>query len=241
MNNFKYALIGLFICVGLGLSGYFIGHGLSNFRQDKKIIHTKGIGEKDVYADYAIWRIRFFVSEKDFDQSKEKYEKGLDIILSFLKERDFKDSDIQVMVPEIIQNIERDPNDQYKRLGETYEITGTVVVKTEAVKKVQSVSQETFQLLKKGIWLKEDRFGTNPRYIIRDFDRFRPEIFAEAIDSSYRMAQKLAEKAGVSIGRVKSVDQGNFSIKSRIGNENEEAYPEKKVRVVSYVTYEIER
>lgn len=238
MSPFKSVFLGVCFCGGLIGSGYFIGQGLSNFRQDKKVIQTKGIGEKDVYADYAIWRINFFVTRNNFDDAKGQYEKDLGIITSFLKERGFDSSDIQVMIPDINQNIERDPQDHYKKMSETYGITGAVIIKTDAVKKVESVSQETFQLLQKGIWLKGD-FGTNPRYIIKDFDRFRPEIFAEAIDSSYRMAQKLAEKSGVSIGSVKYVDQGSFSINSRIGGENEEAYPEKKVRVVSYVTYEI--
>ena len=231
--------LGVVLALGVGTAGFFVGKGLVQFRQARKIIQAKGIGEQEVMADYAIWKIPFLVTQKDFQAAKLAYEENLSIIQGFLSENGFTLKDIQILVPNIEQKILRDPQDELKKAEESYEITGTVLIKTSQVKQVEAASEKTFQLLQKGVWLRSDPYTTNPRYIIRDFDRLRPEIFAQAIESAYRMAQKLAEKSGVTIGKILSVDQGNFSIRSRIGNENEEAYPEKKVRVVSYVNYEL--
>ncbi|MGB0935288.1 MAG: SIMPL domain-containing protein [Alphaproteobacteria bacterium] len=228
------------VSIGIISAGYFVGDGLGNIRSSKKVIHTKGIGEKNVDADFAIWTIKFFVNSDNFQEAKQQYEVDLGVIKDFLNANDFKTDNIEVQVPNIEHRVERDAQNNYAKVAETFEVLGTVVIKTSDVMKVEKVSQNTFQLLQKGIWLKGDQYQTNPKYIITDFDRFRPEIFAQAIDSSYRMAKELAKKSDVKIKRVTDVDQGNFSIRSRIGNENEEAYREKKVRVVSYVTYEIE-
>lgn len=239
MHALKYLIFALILSIGLGSSGYFIGHGLSNFKQNTNSIRVKGIGEKNIEADYAIWTIPFFVNRDEFQEAKDQYEKDLQVVLDFLKENKFSSQDIQVMTPNVNQKVDRDSEMMGKNIKESYEVMGTVVVKTSHVRKVEDASQKTFELLRKGIWLKGDQYATNPRYIIADFDRFRPEIFAQAIDSAHRMAQTLAEKSGVKIGSVISVDQGQFSVNSRIGNENEEAYIDKKAKVISYLTFEV--
>lgn len=234
----RYFLGGI-VGVGLALSGFFIGKGLQNFRQPRSIIQVKGIGEKDVYADHVIWTIAFQTTGDQFIATQDSYGQSIETILAFLKEKNFATSEIKISAPNVERLLleSRDPASNTIQRDEQYRISGTVLVETDQVKKVEQAEKHTFQLLKKGVLLQHNPHIANPRYIIKNFDQLRPSIFAQALESSYKMALQVAQKSSANVGAIQSVDQGNFSIKSRVGYENEEAYPEKKVRVVSYISY----
>lgn len=235
-------IIGCFVSVGLILSGYFVGQGLEKFRRPQKAISVKGIGEKEVYADHAFWRISFAATGSNFGEAKQAYDANIRAILKFLKNHNFQISEIQVRAPNVERNLQEVSTSQsadFKK-EEWYNILGTVIINTDQVKKVENASQYTFQLLQEDVWLREtDEYRANPQYIITNFDALRADIFRSAIESSYKMAVQITKNSSAKIGKIRFVDQGSFSIRSVFGHENEEAYPKKKVRVVSFVTYNL--
>ncbi len=48
-------IVGVCLLAGLTLGGYFIGKGAARFKSDTRTVTVKGLVEKEVKADRAIW------------------------------------------------------------------------------------------------------------------------------------------------------------------------------------------
>ena len=50
-------IVGLCLVLGLALGGYFVGKGAARFRSDVRIVTVKGLVEREVKADQAVWTL----------------------------------------------------------------------------------------------------------------------------------------------------------------------------------------
>ena len=58
-------IVGLCLLIGLAVGGYFIGKGAARFKSDMRTVTVKGLVEKEVKADQAIWMLRFRRASED--------------------------------------------------------------------------------------------------------------------------------------------------------------------------------
>jgi hypothetical protein len=70
------AVLGLSIAIGLAVSGYLIGKGLFQARATQRYVTVKGLSEREVPADLAIWPIVFTVSANDLGPLQQTYAPG---------------------------------------------------------------------------------------------------------------------------------------------------------------------
>ena len=73
------------VAVGLMTSGYFIGTGLKKFRTyPRPTVQVKGISERQVKSDFAIWKIRFKASDKSLESVRTEFAKSRKMLQDFL-------------------------------------------------------------------------------------------------------------------------------------------------------------
>jgi hypothetical protein len=89
---------GLFVAVGIALAGWFVGHGFLAGRTVDRFVTVKGLAERDVKADVALWPLRFIATADDLDIARAGIDRSKQAILSFLgangigaNQVDFKD------------------------------------------------------------------------------------------------------------------------------------------------------
>ena len=80
-------IIGGLIGVGLVLGGFFPGYYYYKTTMDFRTLTVKGLAEKDVKADLAIWNIRFQSANDNLTEAKQNIENQQKTITDFLKER----------------------------------------------------------------------------------------------------------------------------------------------------------
>ncbi len=93
--------LGLFVAVGLAVSGYFIGQTLYNSKVALNTAEVKGLAERRVTADRVNWTIVYKVSGASKDEIPALYqlaETHQNTIKNLLKENGFEDSEIQIGV-----------------------------------------------------------------------------------------------------------------------------------------------
>ena len=63
MNTLPALLLALAIAAGTSLGGYFIGRGFTDARALERTVNVKGLSERDVPADVAIWPLQLSVAD----------------------------------------------------------------------------------------------------------------------------------------------------------------------------------
>ena len=193
-----------------------------NFSDQGSYVSVKGLAEKIVLADTAVWSINFQTKSNDVNKLHTQIERDISVIKTFLKKEGFTDSEISVAPINIWQ-------DTYHNAAYRYTSNTDISVYTKNVAQVKKSSSKTRQLLSKGIIMNQN----NIDYNFSDLNSIKPEMIAEATKNAQKSAEQFAENAGTNIGKLVRANQGVFSI-----SQKDPASPEwKKVRVVSTLRY----
>jgi len=238
-SKFHKLISALLIAGGLAIAGYFMGEGLEKFRiRENHTVHVKGISERQVKADFAIWKIRFKATGKTFQEARDNFYKSHKILGAFLTEGGFRPAEISEAAPET--QIRYHP----EKIQEVaaYDFSGCFTVRTSHVDQVQQHATGLSRLAEQGVMLGQlnQQWGPSAsevRYLIRDFDALRPQMLEEATKSARAMADKFAEHSHARLGSILTADQGNFAIEGTEGVYDGDVSLMKKIRLVTRVTY----
>ena len=117
-----------------------------------------------------------------------------------------------------------------------YNITGTVTVTSEQVDLVRRLINNQGEIIKQGIAVSPDNWNNRTIYEYTELNSIKPDMIADATKNAREAANKFAADSGSKIGKIKTAQQGQFSIEDR------DPYTPfiKKVRVVTYIDYFIE-
>ncbi|NTW06866.1 MAG: SIMPL domain-containing protein, partial [Syntrophaceae bacterium] len=77
-------IVGISLIVGITLGGYFVGKGGARFKSDIRTVTVKGLVEKEVKADQAIWVLRFRRAGEDIKDVHMKISSDREAAIAFL-------------------------------------------------------------------------------------------------------------------------------------------------------------
>ena len=246
-NNVLAAIIiGLCLLVGFSIGGYFIGKGGIRFKSDTRTVTVKGLVEKEVKADQAVWSLRFRRASEDLKDAHARISADREAALAFLRNQGFKDGDISRQPTRTIDKFAREYGQTQGPERLRYVVTSSLVVTSNNVDLVTKALGATEELLKAGVLLDgQQEGGANPRYVITTFNTLRPQLLAEATKNARLTAQQFASDSGAKIGKIRSANQGMIQIFGTDGLDESAPYsptstPGKKIRVVSTFEFELE-
>ena len=193
-----------------------------DFSKQGSYVEVKGLSEKIVKADVAIWSINFEVKSNNVDTLYADIDKNVTTIKSFLTEKGFEAGEINVAPVNIYQDTYRDALFRYNSSTQ-------LSVYTKKVDAVKVASKETLVLVKNGIVMNQNSIS----FEFSDINSIKPEMLAEALKNAKDTAQKIATESGASLGGLHRGNQGVFDI-----TDKDPGSPEyKKIRLVSTVSF----
>ena len=225
-------IIGMSIVLGLSFLGYSVGRSLIRFKEYERTITVKGLAEKDVPANVAIWPIQFKAADNDLSLLYSSLEKNRQGIVSFLLESGFKQEEISISQLSVTDKYasEYDSNNSIKM---RYIANQTVTVYTTNVQGVISTKGKIDELTNKGIVVVADNYDNKTEYIFTKLNEIKPLMVEEATINARQVALKFSKDSNSKLGKIKDAQQGQFSI-----NDRDKNTPHiKKVRVVSTIQY----
>ena len=223
---------GLFIMTGLIVLGFMLPRTVDRYRSFDRTVNVKGLCEKEVKADKVIWPVVYRVMADDIQSIYDQTDRNNAAIIAFLKSGGISDSEITVSVPEISDKYanEYGSNDRAFR----YIAKTVITVYSSEVDKVLDLMSKQSDLLKKGIVTGGSNQWENPvEFKYEGLNDIKPEMIEEATKNAREAAQKFAKDSDSRLGKIKTANQGTFTIENRDSNT---PYI-KKVRVVTSVTY----
>ncbi len=199
---------------------FYIAAG--NFSDQGAYVEVKGLSERIVKADVAIWSMTFEVKSNDVDSLYAQIDKNTKAVQAFLTAKGFEVSEINIAPVNIYQ-------DTYSGSLFRYNSTTQLSVYTKKVDLVKSASTDTLTLVKQGVTLNQNSI----EFQFSDINSVKPEMLAEAIKNAKDSAQQFATESGSKIGGISRGNQGVFDI-----TDKDPGSPEfKKIRVVSSLRF----
>jgi len=231
-GNSKFIILGAAIFLGLSALGWLLGSSLIQFKEFERSVSVKGLAEKELPADIAIWPIQFTRASNDLSQIYADLEKDTREIVGFLKENGFEDSQITVSPPIMTDKMAQQYGDTSK-VGLRYTATEDVTVYTDKIDAVRATMKKLVNLGKTGIVFTGGNYENRTEFIFTRLNDVKPGMIEEATRKAREVARKFAKDSDSRLGKIKRARQGQFTITDRDRNT---PYI-KKIRVVSTIEY----
>lgn len=230
--SISYGILGVCIFLGLWILGYTLGYSFIKAKTMDRIVTVKGLAEKEVMADIVLWPIDFKVAGNELSEIYSSLERDNSRIIEFLKENGIDSNEITISAPTIEDKMlyQYDNNVAAFR----YVATQTVTVYSAKVDKVYTLTNKIGELVKENIALgNSNQFGSTTDYIYTKLNDLKPEMIEIATKNAREVAEKFAKDSNSSLGKIKSANQGQFTISNR-----DQHNPQiKNIRVVSTIEY----
>lgn len=241
--NRSWPLGGAFIAVGLIIGGWLLGSQIKDVRLADRYVTVRGLAQRTVNADLAIWPLSFRVAGNDLQATYAKSMQDNAAVLQFLAAQHIRAADITQGQPSVTDT-------QATGFGGIrgpyrYIVQQSITVRTRNVERVAAAVQKASILIARGVVL-----GGGPvygpqntvSYLYTALNAIKPAMISEANRNARIAAQRFAADSGSRVGPIRQASQGLFTITSAdaapgpsYGAQHSSIL--KKVRVVTTVQY----
>ncbi len=244
----SFLSLGLPLALGLILGGWALGSEIKATRLSDRYVSVRGLVERRVKSDLAVWPIRYKEAGNDLPSVYEKTETDKKAILQFLDQQGIKPQEIELGVVEVTDT-QANEYGGGNRAPYRYIVDQQITVSTARVDQVASAAQKTMILLQKGIVLSGSA-GQGLSYKFTALNSIKPDMITEATRNARAAAERFASDSGSKVGSIRQANQGEFSISAadQSGDPEESGAQSgadsslmKNVRVVTSVEYYLER
>ena len=232
--QFKYVGEALILAIGLFLAGGAISKGIVKFKEMDRTVTAKGLSEKEVKADKVTWPLKFKELGNDPSEIYDCIAKDTRIIVEFLKANGIQNDEITQTPPNMV---DQQANMSYSNemVRYRYKANCVVTVVSKNVDLVRRLVSKQADLMRQGVTIVGNEYGEESvaTYEFTGLNDIKPEMIAEATKNARKTAERFAEDSQSKLGKIRTADQGQFSIEDR--DQNTPWL--KNVRVVTTVVY----
>lgn len=242
--------LGVLIAVGLIVGGWLLGSQIKATRLADRYVTVKGLVERNVKSDLAIWPLSYKEAGDVLSQVYAKSEGDKQIVLDFLKQQGIEPSEIELGSFRVVDT-QANEYGGANRAPHRYIIEQEISVSTARVDQVAAAAQKVMLLVQKGIVLSGNGQVT---YKFNGLNSIKPDMITEATRTARASADRFASDSGSKVGSIRQANQGVFSILAAGrgsdtgqtaeyggGGEGADSSLMKTVRVVTTVEYYLEK
>jgi len=225
-------LASLILALGIVAGCWILGNAVVDFKAKDRFVTVKGLAEREVKANLAMWPISFSASADNLPALDVGLKDSRRKIMDFLKTKGLGSAEILDSAPRIQNN---QANNYNNRAIPLYTAQGIVTVRSEDIGAIKKAMSEAGELVSAGVLLVRD-YEFRPTFTFTNLNDIKPEMIAEATRNARDAAMQFAKDSGSHVGGIRSATQGYFSLQDR-----DQYTPEiKNIRVVTTVDYFLE-
>lgn len=219
------------IGISIVMAAVILAVGLANIITPERSVSVRGLAEREVDADLAVWNMSFSMGENSLESMQKSILEKTEVIKKYLIEHGLEENDFTVKPAAITDNSLNSYMDQTKI---TYKFVAqqTILVRSGKIEAVKSAYADSLELVSAGIAVSQD-YDSKVSYEFTKLNDIKPEMIAEATKNARTAAEQFAHDSNSKVGKIKKATQGLFTIEdAAVGLEDK-----KSVRVVNTVEY----
>ncbi|MFV0379010.1 MAG: SIMPL domain-containing protein [Mangrovibacterium sp.] len=235
MKDLSWVKIAL-VSVAIVAAGYLIGNMHKNAVISNRSVEVKGLSEREVLADKAVWPLQITLAGNELKQLQATIDAQTSEVKAFFEALGFGPDEMSMGTTNIDDaRTQMYGGDQASR--EFRYITKIdFTIRTSKIDKLQEALDKSSELLTKGIIIGAKNPWQPIEYVYTKLNEIKPPMIEEATKNAREVAEKFAKDSNSRVGKIKGANQGLFSITDRDLNS-----PQIKViRVVTTIDYFIE-
>lgn len=226
----------LVISIALVVAGFFVGNMHKTGKKYDRYVQVKGLSQREVKADLAVWPINITLTANDLVSLKRDIEKQNSEVYDFFIAQGFNKEELTKGSTNINDNRADMYNTNYQNQEFRYLAKSEFTVRTSDIDKLQMALSESLELISKGILLGSKNTWRPIEYIFTGLNDLKPSMIEEATKNAREVAEKFARDSDSQVGEIRMARQGLFTI-----NDRDENTPQIKiVRVVSTIDFQLE-
>lgn len=234
MKNFSW-IPALLLSASIVIAGYFVGNMHKTGKAYDRYVQVKGLSEREVRADLAVWPINIVLTGNDLRSLKNDIEVQKKAVYDFFIGQGFSPEELTAGVSNITDAQTDVYNPNARPAAYRYLAKSEFTVRTNDVSKLQEALRESLELLEQGVLFGSKNSWRPIEYIFTGLNALKPSMIEEATKNAREVAEKFARDSNSKVGKIRIARQGVFSITDR-----DETTPDIKiVRVVSTIDYEL--
>jgi hypothetical protein len=242
MNSPSAIIASAIVAGGLALAGWLAGQGLVESRLGHRTVTVKGFSERITKADIGFWPIRFTATGANLESARGGLERAERAVAAYLDQKGFKQSDWEVQNIRVEDRLAGYSASNVPEQGR-YVLTEDIILRSKDVDGLAEAARGIGDLVRAGVVLTSDQYNAGPFFVFTGLNTLKPEMLTEATKRARQAAEQFARESGSQVGAIFSANQGLFTIQGAINipNEQPEKQVQKKVRVVTTITYFLKR
>lgn len=229
---------------GVALAGAFVAIGVSQVRSADRYVTVKGVAEREVRADVAVWPLHVVGADDDLSTAQRELARSITGVRAFLGRNGIDTAQVELTgfgVHDAQAQMYGGPNAPTNR----FIVRQTLLVRSSEPDRVVTASQRIGELASIGVVVSSGAGGeyggqgSGPTFLYTKLNEIKPAMIAEATTRAREAAEQFARDSRSDLAGIRKANQGIFEITGReqapgVSSEGQVA---KIVRVVSTVEY----
>lgn len=241
MQALSKIIAALIVAIGIALAGWLAGQALIQSREPIRTVTVKGLSERNVMADLGYWPIKFVATGPTLEDARALLEESDAAVRQFLVDAGFPEDAMNVqniLVEDRLAGYNASSTPDLAR----FVLTEEFIVTSGDVDAIAEAARSVGDLLRAGVVFSSDSYNAGPSYIFTALNDLKTDMLAEATQRARDAAEQFAVEAGATVGTIQTANQGVFEILAAVDipDQRSEKQIEKKVRVVTTITYFLE-
>src|SRR5690606_21631223 len=201
------------LAIGIALGGAFAGVGFAKGRASERFVTVKGVSEREVQADLAVWPLQLIAADNDLEAATAQLARGIDEVRAFMARHGLDTSEIALTG----YYVEDAAANQYASqvASNRFVVRQTVVIRSTEPAQVLAASQQVSELATAGVTVSSGGGTEGPTFLFTRLNDLKPEMIAEATARAREAAEQFALDSNTQLGGIRRANQGVFEILAR--------------------------
>lgn len=201
-NIIAIAIAALGFIIGLA----FLGNAIKNRNKSENTISVTGLGTKKFTSDLINWSGTFSRNSFELKSAYDQLANDKKIIENYLTSKGIPKNEIVFSAVDIQKqfNYESDANGRSIQTFSGYQLSQTISIDSKDVAKIENLSRNITEIINLGI----EFTSSPPSYFYSKLADVKHQMIADATKDAKQRAEKIAENAGSSLGKLKKATMG---------------------------------